>query len=163
MKILQVGPTFLSNQEVFAIVKQELPDLHRRRQRLDQHLTHRDDREGLSRQLDADTKLLKWLENCYPAVTAKRANIDEFLAEIADLELEDDDVLQLINLAPVEPMYLYSLCEDCETRFSEEDLQRICNLVKKHLLPSPPIEGDSAEAPPEQDSTAEPPSKKQKV
>eukprot|EP00438_Fugacium_kawagutii_P003120 Skav222835 [mRNA] locus=scaffold1338:134845:135060:- [translate_table: standard] len=71
-------------------------------------------------------------------------------------------------------MYLYSLCEDCEGRFSEEDLQRICNLVKKHLLPSPPIEGtDSAEAAEaaeaeapqaEQDSTAvEPPTKKQKV
>lgn len=26
-------------------------------------------------------------------------------------------------------MYLYSLCEDCENRFSEEDLQRICHLV----------------------------------
>mmetsp|Transcript_15068 Transcript_15068/g.16335 ORF Transcript_15068/g.16335 Transcript_15068/m.16335 type:complete len:112 (+) Transcript_15068:117-452(+) len=110
MKILQVGPSFLSNQEVFSIVKQELPDLHRRRQRLDQHLTLRDDREGLSRHLDADTKLLKWLENCYPAVTAKRAAIEEFLAEIADLELADDDVLQLINLAPVRTESIGCLC-----------------------------------------------------
>jgi hypothetical protein len=29
-------------------------------------------------------------------------------------------------------MYLYSLCEDCENRFSEEDLQRICHLVDGH-------------------------------
>ena len=35
-------------------------------------------------------------------------------------------------MAPVETMYLYSLCEDCENRFSEEDLQRICHLVDGH-------------------------------
>ena len=34
-----------------------------------------------------DTKLLKWLENCYPAVGTKRAAVDEFLAGIADAQL----------------------------------------------------------------------------
>mmetsp|Transcript_76965 Transcript_76965/g.156673 ORF Transcript_76965/g.156673 Transcript_76965/m.156673 type:complete len:169 (+) Transcript_76965:57-563(+) len=168
MKILQVGPHFLTNQEVYAIVKQEIPDLRRRRERLDQLLTSRDNREGLARQLEADTKLLTWLENCYPAVGTKRAAVDEFLAGIADLELADDEVLQLINLAPVETMYLYSLCEDCENRFSEEDLQRICDLVKKHLLPSLPNVEDSGAGTAEVQEgggagDAEPPSKKQKV
>ncbi|CAK9091045.1 unnamed protein product [Durusdinium trenchii] len=94
MKILQVGPHFLTNQEVYAIIKQELPDLIRRRDRLDQHLTLRDQREGLQRQLDSDKQLLNYLETCYPGIQAKRAAIDEFLAGIADLELSDDEVLQ---------------------------------------------------------------------
>eukprot|EP00913_Durusdinium_trenchii_P014943 g14017.t1 len=87
------------------------------RDRLDQHLTLRDQREGLQRQLDSDKQLLNYLETCYPGIQAKRAAIDE-----------------IINLTPTEPLYFYSLCEDCEKRFSEEDVERIGALVKQHLL-----------------------------
>ena len=31
-----------------------------------------------------DSKVVTWLENCYPSVAAKRAAVDEFLAGIAD-------------------------------------------------------------------------------
>ena len=59
MKILQVGPHFLTNQEVYGIISQEVPDLHRRTERLDQNFTQRDDREGLRRHLDSATRRLE--------------------------------------------------------------------------------------------------------
>lgn len=44
-----------------------------------------------------DTKLLTWLENCYPAVGTKRAAVDEFLAGIADAQLDDWDPMKFVR------------------------------------------------------------------
>lgn len=37
-------------------------------------------------------------------------------------------LLRLINMAPTDMMYLYGLWEDCDQRFSEEQLERVCSL-----------------------------------
>ena len=44
-----------------------------------------------------DTKLLTWLENCYPAVKAKRAAVDAFLAGIADARQSNCQLITHFN------------------------------------------------------------------
>ncbi|CAJ1338511.1 unnamed protein product, partial [Effrenium voratum] len=84
-----------------------------------------------------DEAVVDYLERCYPGVRADAATVERLLAGIADLDLSNDEVLQLINMAPTDMMYLYGLWEDCDQRFSEEQLERVCELVKRHLpLPS---------------------------
>eukprot|EP00930_Biecheleria_cincta_P075297 TRINITY_DN62461_c0_g1_i1.p2 TRINITY_DN62461_c0_g1~~TRINITY_DN62461_c0_g1_i1.p2 ORF type:complete len:227 (-),score=43.68 TRINITY_DN62461_c0_g1_i1:315-995(-) len=139
MKILQVGPSPLTNQEVNSIVQQELLDLQHRNKLLQENPEgSRDDKEGVRRALDSANQVTQYLQRCCPAVrhTGNDA-IGRFLVSVADLPFSDDEMLQIINLAPDDPIFFHGLCRDCEARFTEDDLTRTCDLVKQHLLRKP--------------------------
>ncbi|CAE7378482.1 recA, partial [Symbiodinium necroappetens] len=138
MKILQVGPQLLTNREVYSIVTEELPHLRDRTRLLDKEEGKaRDDREGLRRHLEANERMASYLERCSPLVTKHdNAAVGRFLDGLAELgkkDFADDEVLQLVNMGPIDPLYIFGICEDSDRRFGENDLQQICGLAQQHL------------------------------
>lgn len=55
------------------------------------------------------------------------------MTEIKKFQLEKIEVLQLINIAPRSLPVLYNVIEECDQRFSNEDMDEILDLVAKHL------------------------------
>eukprot|EP00439_Symbiodinium_sp_Y106_P070583 s689_g12.t1 len=97
----------------------------------------RDDREGLRRHLEANERMASYLERCSPLVSKHdNAAVGRFLEGLADLgkkDFTDDEVLQLVNMGPIDPLYIFGICEDSDRRFSDSDLQHICGLAQQHL------------------------------
>lgn len=135
MKIIQVGPAPLTNQEVNSILQAEILDLRRRSKLLENPEEVREDKEGVRRALDSATQISQYLQRCCPAVRhSDKDSVSRFLASIADLPFHDDEILSIVNLGPDEPVFFYGMCDDCQERFSEDDLNRTCDLVRRHLL-----------------------------
>jgi len=66
--------------------------------------------------------------------------VSMFLSHVLDFGLTDAEVLQIVNLAPCDPVFYHGFCRDCDRRFTEEQVDRLCDLVKHYLLgrPAPP-------------------------
>lgn len=66
-------------------------------------------------------------------------NIGAFMRELQanKLALEKAEKLQLINSAPSSMPVLYSLVEECELRFSPEQLELMLNLCRDYLGEEP--------------------------
>ncbi|CAE7433763.1 recA [Symbiodinium sp. CCMP2456] len=123
---------------VYSIVTEELPHLRDRTRLLDKEEGKaRDDREGLRRHLEANERMASYLERCSPLVTKHdNAAVGRFLEGLAELgkkDFTDDEVLQLVNMGPIDPLYIFGICEDSDRRFGEKDLQHICGLAQQHL------------------------------
>mmetsp|Transcript_74623 Transcript_74623/g.205745 ORF Transcript_74623/g.205745 Transcript_74623/m.205745 type:complete len:339 (-) Transcript_74623:58-1074(-) len=154
MKILQVGQYSLTNREVCTIVRQELPALEEKyRLAKDKPEQGRDSVHTIERRLNSARNVTEYLERCYPAVMrADEEGISKFLAKLADIQLADgeglqsSEVLQILNIAPCDPVFLHGICRDCDRRFTDEQVDRICGLVRHHLLGGPPPASTDAEA-----------------
>lgn len=60
-------------------------------------------------------------------------NISEFVANIKRFDLEKAEVLQLINTAPQSLPVLFNVIEECDQRFSEQDMDEILQLSQQYL------------------------------
>lgn len=60
-------------------------------------------------------------------------SIDSFVREIKRFELEKAEVLQLINITPQSLPVLYNVIEECDQRFSNEEMDEILRLVGEYL------------------------------
>ncbi|WVO17009.1 hypothetical protein L204_104696 [Cryptococcus depauperatus] len=103
------------------------------------------DRRGLSDELVwIQDEVIKYL--CSDLVPTARQTIDgvaKLANELQDHQLTKAEVLQLVNLAPGEPVTLYSIIEEADTRFypnPAEKLDAIGNQIYETLLPAPPAE-----------------------
>ncbi|KAJ8603784.1 hypothetical protein CTAYLR_000182 [Chrysophaeum taylorii] len=50
-----------------------------------------------------------------------------------DLKLRPEERIQVINLAPANPVAVHAIIDDCDSRFSDEDIEEILKLSKAHL------------------------------
>jgi hypothetical protein len=66
-------------------------------------------------------------------------NITSYMRELAanKLDLEKAEKLQLINSAPSAMPVLYALVEECELRFSQEQLELLLTLCRGYLGEEP--------------------------
>merc|ERR1712224_936070 len=105
----------------------------------------RDDARSLDRQLASAKTVLLYLEEGYPGIRrADEAAVSAFLESIASVRLSEAEVLQILNLMPSDPVIFYKICQDCDERFSEDQVDELCALVVYHLLGGPPPQGPSA-------------------
>lgn len=138
MKVLQVGASHLTNVEVCELVNQELGQYDAQAGSLSK--SEQVSAKGLTlhRLRTSARNVILYLERCYPAVRrCTESHLQSFLDEMAEFPLTELEVLQLLNHAAVEPVYVYGLVEECNTKFSEEQVGRICDIVQKHLLSAP--------------------------
>lgn len=64
---------------------------------------------------------------------------------LAQFELEKIEKLQIINSTPYSLVNLYSIVEECDQRFSEEQCQEILDLISVNFPPPETLEGDDIE------------------
>lgn len=146
MRILAVG-TALTNREVLAIMRDELPSLQEQlaeaiRRGADETS---DEFSSVDRQLSCAKNVSEYLERCYPSMRlADEAAISAFLSAAAGFPLTEEEVLQIVNLAPTDPVFFHGILHNCDARMTDAQIDRLCALVQHHLLggdappPEPP-------------------------
>lgn len=63
-------------------------------------------------------------------------NDERFTALVQGLnefDLFQAEKLQIVNQMPVQIVHLYSIVEECDTRFTEEQIEQILSLVAQHI------------------------------
>lgn len=133
MKVLQVGHCTLSNIEVHSLVKQELAALQPRHDKMMADIANvpTKDRVTMDRQLESGRQTVEYLERCYSVISkVDEVKAQRFLDGASDYDLSEDQVVQLLNFAPTDPVFLDAFCPG----LLEEDQDRLVALVQEHLL-----------------------------
>ncbi|KAL1365361.1 hypothetical protein HN51_013397 [Arachis hypogaea] len=73
-----------------------------------------------------------------------RESINEFLESVKSHDLAKAEILNIINIRPTNIVEIFPIIECCDTRFSDEELTEIVELVKR-TLPPPPEDANGAE------------------
>lgn len=156
MKILQVGGCPLTNQEVHAIVNEELLSLEARSKLLMTNAESRESHFNFERQRTSARNVVDYLKHGNPEFShLDKGAMNAFLAKIGDMPLTDVEVVQILNLMPSEADILYGICRD-NNRLTEHQMKEICALVNHHFLGgSPPPSAAPLEAPAASPSTSE--------
>ncbi|GAN07635.1 DNA-directed RNA polymerase III subunit RPC9 [Mucor ambiguus] len=69
-----------------------------------------------------------------PCSTQTPEQISNFMEAISKFELTKAEKLQILNLRPKSTVEIYLLIEECEERFTEEDLEQMLTSIL-HTLP----------------------------
>merc|ERR1712025_1169012 len=94
--------------------------------------------------LTVTLETLSWLENS-PAGVQEEHHIKEFAQQLSDLcqegsmQLSKEEVVQLINHRPGSAVEIQLLLENSEERFTEEQVDKLIQIVGE-CLPAPPQE-----------------------
>ncbi|CDS14275.1 hypothetical protein LRAMOSA06445 [Lichtheimia ramosa] len=116
----------LSNFEVLALVNEQ--------QELQRAAQERDPNVEFPENLRTIQFELTGYLNSTPCSTQDVSQVQNFLNAFAQYELTLAEKLQILNLRPKSPVDLYLLIEECEERFTEEDLDAMLQQVIE-LLP----------------------------
>lgn len=68
-----------------------------------------------------------------PTAIQKIENITKAMQDLSKYELEKIEKLQIINSAPYSLVNLYSIVEECDQRFTEEEIEDILNIIQTHF------------------------------
>ncbi|CAM9023966.1 unnamed protein product [Wickerhamomyces anomalus] len=60
-------------------------------------------------------------------------NITQAMKDLSQYKLEKVEKLQIINSAPYSLVNLYSIVEECDQRFSEQEIEDILQIVQTHF------------------------------
>ena len=99
--------------------------------------------------LTVTLETLSWLENS-PAGVQEEHHIKEFAQQLSDLcqegsmQLSNEEVVQLINHRPGSAVEIQLLLENSEERFTEDQVEKLIQIVDE-CLPAPPEEEDENE------------------
>lgn len=136
MRIINASAGPITNFEVYGVLKAEILDLEARAEafRADS-VGSRDDATAIQRETSSARHTVDYLERCYPLVqhVDERA-VSQLLRQLSKFPLTDSEALQVINLAPTDPVSFHRFCRDCEERFTDAQIDRVCDLVTRGLL-----------------------------
>ena len=100
--------------------------------------------------LTVTLETLSWLENS-PAGVQEEHHIKEFAQQLSDLcqegsmQLSKEEVVQLINHRPGSAVEIQLLLENSEERFTEDQVEKLLQIVDECLPPLPQEEDDNEE------------------
>ncbi|WWD15725.1 hypothetical protein CI109_100147 [Kwoniella shandongensis] len=111
----------------------------------DQKVLDTAERRGLSDELVwIQDEVIKYLCSEFnPTARQTPEGVAQLADELQDHQLTKAEVLQLCNLAPTEPVTLYAIIEEADSRFypnAEDKLDEIGNQIYDTLLSEPPAE-----------------------
>ncbi|XLR58186.1 hypothetical protein S83_008858 [Arachis hypogaea] len=106
-----------------------------------------------SRLTDLEATLDAGLRHCNKALASvgdhlsdwMNMSINEFFENVKSHDLAKSEILNIINIRPTNIVEIFSIIECCDTRFSDEELTEIVEIVKR-TLPPPPEDANGAEA-----------------
>ncbi|KAI8986968.1 HRDC-like protein [Pilobolus umbonatus] len=86
-------------------------------------------------------ELTEYLRNS-PCGTQTIEQVRSFMASISQFELTQGEKLQILNLRPKSVVEIYLAIEECEERFSEEQLDNMLNVILTTLPRDDDVEED---------------------
>lgn len=128
MEILSAGKIQLSNHECLQILKQVKTE----------HCTQGQNRGKNDRLLTLVLETIKYLEDS-PAGLQEQSHLQEFVTHLQKFCLEENclltknEIIQLVNIRPQTAVEIQLLIEDSEERLSEEQVQRIIEIIKLYI------------------------------
>ncbi|AOW04377.1 RNA polymerase Rpb4-domain-containing protein [Yarrowia lipolytica] len=130
MKVEKTREALLSNFEVLAHVRDQ-----ERARRMSQSASAASN-QGTSHAENLETVIyeLKDYLNKSPAASQSPEAITLFLQKINHLGLEKAERLQLINSVPTSIVSLYSLIEECDQRYNEDQCEEILDAIRTTLV-----------------------------
>ncbi len=66
------------------------------------------------------------------------------MKQLNHYKLEKVEKLQILNNTPHSAVHLYGIVEECDQRFSEDEIEAILKLVETYF-PAPEVEGEEEE------------------
>ncbi|MED6121516.1 hypothetical protein PIB30_030944 [Stylosanthes scabra] len=134
MKILEANNGALTNFEVLDFLRAKGAS--------------RDPTRVLAKVAQSEYKVYDYLVDT-AACDQTRESINEFLKSVKSYDLAKAEILNLINMRPANIVEIFPIIESCDTRFSDEELTEIVEIVKKTFPPPPeeskPEDANSAE------------------
>eukprot|EP00927_Polykrikos_kofoidii_P038996 TRINITY_DN33440_c0_g1_i1.p1 TRINITY_DN33440_c0_g1~~TRINITY_DN33440_c0_g1_i1.p1 ORF type:complete len:342 (+),score=66.63 TRINITY_DN33440_c0_g1_i1:36-1028(+) len=146
MKVLQTCVCKLSNMEVYNVVKEGLGDAEKRRsQILSNPDPSSDNMADVETHIASSQRLVEYFERCYPGVKQiDESTVGRFLEGVVNIPFTDDEVLHILNMTPCDPVFLHGMCRNCDSRFTEKEVDFVCCLIQYMFFGGPSPE----EAPP---------------
>lgn len=86
-----------------------------------------------------------------PVASQTVGNITQAMKELSKYELEKIEKLQILNSTPHSLVSLYSIVEECDQRFTEEEIEDILQIVQRHF----PIQEEAEEGEEEEEADEE--------
>ncbi|KAI8366250.1 HRDC-like protein [Blakeslea trispora] len=121
MKIKSVRAAHISNYEVLRLLEES--------QEMQKQAQIRDPLLQFPEQLrTVQFELNEYLKQT-PVGTQSEEQVQSFLQAISKFELTKAEKLQIINLRPKSTVEIYLVIEECEERFSEEDLEQMLLVI----------------------------------
>lgn len=82
-----------------------------------------------------------------PANPQSAEKLTEFVRLVKPYELEKAEILQLINVAPRSLPVLFNAIEECDQRFTDEQMEELLELIAQYVgfEPTPEVEEGEAE------------------
>lgn len=95
----------------------------------------KEEEAAIDRRTHFTSAMQKYFDRCYPKMKKlKQAALEAFLVNIERYNLEEDEVVQIVNFMPVEPMFIYGIIQDCDNRYTDQQVEKIVTLIKQHLI-----------------------------
>ncbi|XP_042908714.1 DNA-directed RNA polymerase III subunit RPC9 [Parasteatoda tepidariorum] len=142
MEVINERAALLSNAEVFSLLETLKSDL--KESKYSQRLNKNEKEKGKERLNTIVYETFKYLEEM-PCASQSEESIKNFLIAIAPYELTKAEKLQLLNLQPKSLVEIQLLIEECEERFTEDQMNDILNVVAETLSSSTENEEGSYE------------------
>ncbi|KAI0365310.1 hypothetical protein BV20DRAFT_1056493 [Pilatotrama ljubarskyi] len=156
MEVVNQRSALLSNYEVLTLLK-ELESDHLTRTRTALRIKKEEEAAGLPPKHQAppddvcenlrtvEVEAIQYLSADYQPTAAQSAEgITQLTRTLGQWDLTKAEKLQIVNLAPTEPVELYVIVEELEDRFGEK-MGDILNAVKSSLSePAPAVNGTSS-------------------
>ncbi|KAI7906377.1 HRDC-like protein [Cokeromyces recurvatus] len=121
MQIKSVRSALITNYEVLRLLE-ECQEAQMRDQKLDPTIEYPEHLRTIQYEL---TEYLRQS----PVNTQTPDQISNFLQALSKYDLTKAEKLQILNLRPKSTVEIYLIIEECEERFSEEDLEDMINCV----------------------------------
>ncbi|KAI8074092.1 RNA polymerase II [Gongronella butleri] len=122
----------IKNARAALISNYEVLSLLRERRDYQKHMEKHAQIEYPERLRTIQFELAGYLEKT-PASTQTPENIKQLLDALVEFDLTLGEKLHIINHRPISAVEVYLLIEECEERLSEEDTQRLVEIVETYL------------------------------
>ncbi|KAI8094844.1 HRDC-like protein [Gilbertella persicaria] len=143
MKIKSVRAALISNYEVLKLLE-ESQEAQKQSQIADPLLQYPEQLRTVQFEL---TEYLKQT----PVGTQTSEQVQQFLQAMSTFDLTKAEKLQILNLRPKSTVEIYLMIEECEERFTEEDLEQML----LQIITTLPREDDYAEEEEEEEEEME--------
>ncbi|KAL5261845.1 hypothetical protein ACHWQZ_G007522 [Mnemiopsis leidyi] len=125
MDVVNPCAALLSNYEVYLILKET---------RAEQKKIRNNFAKANLRNLSTIAyETLKYFENLSPCRFSSENIIPDFVRSVKEYNLSKSELVQLINMRPTTHVELHAIIEECEDRYSENQIAALLDVIKVHL------------------------------
>lgn len=125
MEVVNPCCALLSNYEVYNLLKETRADYKK--------LKNNFAKKNLRNANTVAYETLKYFENVSSCRFSSEETIPDFIHSVQHLSLSKAELLQLVNLRPTTHVELHAVLEECEERYSEDQIAGLLETIREKL------------------------------